>query len=88
MLALALQIYEDSLCPGCGQRLVESMDPALAEFWSTMPPIRCNACTALGDAHEGVKDAKHPHALRHAVGMTGGWEEALAARSEGAPADQ
>jgi len=78
LLALALQIHEDSLCPGCGQLVTESMEPALAEYWATMPPVRCFACTALADAQEGVKEFKHPHALRHVVGMTEGWEAVLA----------
>ena len=77
LLALALQIHEDSLCPGCGQLVTESMEPALAEYWATMPPVRCFACTALADAQEGVKEFKHPHALRHVVGMTEGWEAVL-----------
>ena len=80
MLALALQAHEDSLCPGCGQLLSESMEPTLADFWATMPPVRCHACTALADAQEHVKESKHPHALRHVVGMNEGWEAALAAK--------
>lgn len=63
------------------------MDPALADFWTTMDPVRDHACTALALAQDAVKDERHPHALRHVVGMREGWEDALAARREGAAAD-
>lgn len=86
---MALRIYEDSLCSGCGQQVSESMDPVLAEFWATFPPAVCHACAALADANDAVKDWKHPHTARHIVGMNAGWEEARsAARRKSAPADQ
>lgn len=85
---MALRAYEDGICPGCGQQVRYATDPGLAEFWTTMDPVRDHACTALADAHDAVKDDRHPHALRHVVGMREGWEEALAARREGAAPDQ
>jgi len=57
------------------------MDPVLAEYWTTMNPVRCHGCTALAVAQDVVKDANHPHALRHVVGMREGWEAALAPAS-------
>lgn len=64
------------------------MDPALADYWTAMDPVRDHACTALADAQDRVKDSKHPHALRHVVGLRQGWEGALPARGESTPADQ
>lgn len=84
---MALRLYEDGLCPGCGQQIAYAMDPGLADFWTTMDPVRDHACTALAAAQDAVKDERHPHALRHVVGMRDGWEDVLAARRESAAAD-
>lgn len=74
---MALRLHEDLTCPGCGQVLSESMNPALADYWTTMDPVRCHACTALAVAQDVSQEARHPHALRHVVGLREGWEEAL-----------
>lgn len=88
LLALALTAYEDLTCSGCGQPITESMDPDLADFWTTMPPAQCHACVALAVANDGVKEWKHPHTARHVVGLREGWEtHRSAARSERATAD-
>lgn len=90
-LALALQLYEDDHCPGCGQRLDEAMDPDLADLWTTAPPVRDHACTALAAAQERDQGEKHHQALRYVVGLAEGWEEVRAesaARRERAAADQ
>ena len=68
--------------------MVYAMDPGLADFWTTMDPVQDHACAALADAQEAVKESRHPHTLRHVVGMREGWEDALAARRESAAADQ
>lgn len=73
-MALALTAYEDGLCPNCGQNLRYAMDPALADYWTTMDAGRDHACTALASAQDRVKDSEHPHALRHVVGLREGWE--------------
>lgn len=88
LLALALNLYEDGICSGCGQQVKYAMDPALADYWTTMHPVRDHACTALAVAQDAVKDDKHPHALRHVVGMREGWEQALAASRESAAPDK
>lgn len=82
LLALALSLYEDSRCPGCGQALHESMDPDLLDEWTTMHPVRCGACTALGRAAENDADQKreHPGALRRIVGLREGWQARKAER--------
>jgi hypothetical protein len=88
LLALALQEYEDQHCPDCGQNLKYAMDPDLADEWTTMAPVRDHACTALAQAAEANKDAKHAQALRHPVGMREGWEGRLAAtRAAKAPGE-
>lgn len=88
LLALALRAYEDGLCPGCGQQVRYATDPALEDYWTTAFPVRDHACTALSIAQDAAKDSRHPHALRHVVGLSEGWEDALAAsRREGAAAD-
>jgi hypothetical protein len=84
---MALRLYEDGMCPGCGQQIRYAMNPDLAEYWTTMAPVRDHACTALAEAQDGVKDSRHPHALRHVVGMREGWEDVLAARREGAASE-
>lgn len=80
MLALALAIHEATICPGCGQDLRYSMDPDLEDYWTTVQPQRCHACTALGRASDKVNDEKreHVHALKIEPGLRSGWEEHLA----------
>lgn len=55
------------------------MDPDLAHEWTSMAPHRCGGCTALAEAAEANKDAKHPGALRYIIGLKEGWESRLAA---------
>lgn len=88
LLAVALSVYEGRHCSGCGQDMTYSMDPALAEHWSTMDPARCFACTALAGAQKRTENSDHPHALRHVVGLREGWEDVLAAGRERAAPDQ
>ena len=80
LLALALTIYEASLCPGCGQDQHESMDDDLQDEWTTMQPVRCGGCTALARAAERDGERDHPGALRYVVGMREGWQARKAAR--------
>lgn len=80
MLALALAIHEATLCSGCGQELHLSMDPDLADEWTTAQPDRCHACTALSRASDQISESKwdHPRALKITPGMREGWEDRLA----------
>lgn len=88
-MALALQEYEDQHCDHCGQNLKYAMDPDLADEWTTMAPVRDHACTALAQAAESNRDAKHAQALRYPVGMREGWEQRLAAaKADRVSADQ
>lgn len=70
-LAVALTLYEDALCSGCGQPLEETTsaeaDPANREgawHYEAPPPHRCQACTAVAAAQKDYQDADAPHALR------------------------
>jgi hypothetical protein len=47
LLLQALDWYEANLCPGCGQPLWESMDPANEGRYRVPPPHRCHACTEV-----------------------------------------
>lgn len=78
MLALALAIHEATLCSGCGQDMAYSMDPDLADEWTTGHPDRCFACTALERASDRVKEsgAEHAAALKITPGLREGWEKA------------
>lgn len=78
MLALALQIHEDRTDPVTGQDVALSTDPRLAEYWTTMQPVRDYAQTALIEAQKRNEDREHPEALRYVVGLREGWEAALA----------
>jgi hypothetical protein len=74
LLALALTIYEDGLCPGCGQPKRMAMDPDLAEEWTSAHPWRCGGCMALSRAAKRNEKDDHPHALRYVIGLREGWE--------------
>ena len=73
---MALRIYDDSTCTGCGQIMALALDPVLAGYWTTMEPVRDYACTALADAQKRDEGSAHSHALRHVVGLREGWEQA------------
>lgn len=66
-LALALQQYEDGLCGGCGQPLVESTDPDNEGRYVASLPHRCHACTALGHRMDEYQNSSQPKALRFGV---------------------
>lgn len=61
---LALALYRDLTCSGCGGWLPETTQVE-AEGWQVPPPIRCGMCTAIGisqDRH--AADHKQMHATR------------------------
>lgn len=73
LLAQALGLYEDSLCPDCGQPRDEALDPlhdvdnpARTHVYKVSEPLRDHACTALSVAREHIAEAemRHPEALR------------------------
>lgn len=68
MLASALLLHEDSICPDCGQYRDETFDPLndgdnpsrTAEF-VVSEPLRDHACSALSRARKKIADADYPH---------------------------
>ena len=82
-------MYEDRIDPTTGQDVTLSTNPALAEHWTTMYPVRDYAALALAQAQDAVKEDKHPQTYRHVVGLREGWQDVLAAsRREGSAADE
>jgi hypothetical protein len=80
LLALALTLYEDGLCSGCGQPKRLTMDPDLADEWTTTDPFVCAGCVTLSVIAKQNKDADHPHSMRYVLGMSQGWEQRKAAK--------
>lgn len=75
-LAVALQAYEDDLCPGCGFPLSETTDPRAdpnnpeAEWgYEATGPVRCYGCDSSAQrAHDhsdgGKANIRNPQALK------------------------
>lgn len=59
-LAVALQMYEDDLDPGCGH----SMTEAATNLYDAPPPTRCMACDAIEQRTTDYEKAIRPGALR------------------------
>jgi hypothetical protein len=76
LLAAALQMHEDSICPDCGQYRDETFDPAndgdnpyRTASYVVSEPLRDHACTAMARARKGIADAEMvwPEGLRMGV---------------------
>jgi hypothetical protein len=68
-LALALESYDRDTCKGCGHQLTESTRPENEFRYRSELPIRCHACTALGQSAEPYQESHQPQALRFAVSL-------------------
>lgn len=66
-LAMALDVYEDGLCGGCGHPTHLTMDQANQRDWVADAPVRCHACTAREKKAAEYGDARQPGALRFPV---------------------
>jgi hypothetical protein len=64
---LALKLYKDSLCPGCGGDFEVTGAPENEDRFHHLPPLQCFRCVAFGIAHEAYKDDPHPQSLIHLV---------------------
>ena len=53
--ALALDLYENGLCDGCGHPLDETTKPENTEAYIAKAPIRCHRCTAQIQAMEAAE---------------------------------
>lgn len=67
--ALALDLYEDSLCPLCRQPSHICQDPAKQFDWRSPDPTRCHATTALLNKQKGYTDETHPPAAALLFGV-------------------
>jgi hypothetical protein len=61
---LALDLYEVSLCDGCGHPLEETTKPENSEAYVAKAPVRCHRCTAMIQAQEAYEDRPQVEALR------------------------
>lgn len=61
---LALAIYRDSHCPGCGGLLAETTDPANESRYAA-DMARCHKCTAIAQSAATVAKAAYPHTILH-----------------------
>lgn len=67
-LILAFEAYEQTLCDGCGHPMSESTAKANEYRYATGLPVRCHACTAIGQASDALPDhTPQPQALRFGV---------------------
>lgn len=64
---LALHMYRDSRCPGCGGDLVETTASENEDRYRHQPPLECYRCVAFVRAHDAHADQPHPQALIHLV---------------------
>jgi hypothetical protein len=61
-LMLALQLYEDGLCSGCGRPKERAWHPDM-DGWYEPTTYECNACSVVQDrrvAYHGVVDTRPP----------------------------
>lgn len=58
-LVLALQIYEDALCSGCGQQRSQSFSHDIDGEYS-VETVECRTCRALEAADQADREAKEP----------------------------
>lgn len=54
--ALALESYEASLCPKCGQPMSVCMAPENEGRFIAEPPIRCHSTTVLANFQKDYED--------------------------------
>lgn len=71
-LALALDLYESSLCDGCGHPLEETTKPEHYGAYQAKPPIRCHRCTEQLRAAEQYEDTPQSEALKFPIDLVPG----------------
>lgn len=70
---LALSLWQDLRCKGCGGDLTETTDDANSGEldangrYAFLPPRRCWRCVALSKSEKHFRDDEHAHALIHRV---------------------
>jgi hypothetical protein len=64
---LALKVYRDGRCPGCGGDLSVTAAPENEGKYRPEPPLQCFRCVAFGQSHQAYTDQPHPLSLIHLV---------------------
>lgn len=59
---LALDLYEDSLCPLCKRPTYVCQDPATQFDWRPLPAQRCHATTAVLAHQQSFTEETNPQA--------------------------
>lgn len=55
---MALRLFEQTLCPGCGWPRGVSMDPFLRKQWRARVVGRCYSCTEIEQKRDGFTEDK------------------------------
>jgi hypothetical protein len=55
---LALQYYRDGLCPACGRPVDVCQNPDNEMKWTSPPPVRCHATTAVRERQDAQTSGK------------------------------
>lgn len=67
---LALALYREQRCPGCGGPLSETAKPEHEDRYRPLPPIECHRCVAFHRSREDFHEHHAPEALIHRVPHT------------------
>lgn len=82
MLAEALRLYEDSLCPDCRQSIKWAWDIRTSEYYWLDTETGCNVCELFERANkhisENPSDAPEPGTKRHVVNRIPEFQEVIA----------
>jgi hypothetical protein len=87
--AMALAVYQSTLCPVCGGPTAECQDPGTEDVWLPDLPIRCNKRVAYNQAEKPYSDDPNASALAYSIRHRNDIEaakryaEATAPRTEG-----
>lgn len=64
---VALALWRERRCPGCGGDLADTADPANDDQYRYHPPLQCFRCVAFSQSHEVYDTEPHPRSLIHLV---------------------
>lgn len=64
---LALKVYRDNRCPGCGGDLNVTTASEHEDEYRHQPPLQCFRCVAFAQAHQEYAEQPHSQTLIHLV---------------------
>lgn len=64
---LALRLYRETRCPGCGGDLNVTTAGENEDTFKPQLPLQCFRCVAFGQSHEAYRDNPHQGSLIHLV---------------------